>query len=67
MGGGQSYRPTPQQEAPKEEDPQVQKRKAARATQQRYAQGFGSTIATDRSAMGGTGTPAQPGTVEKLG
>lgn len=67
MGGGQSYRPTPQEAAPKEEDPAVQKRKAARATQQRYAQGFSSTIATDRSAMGGTGTPAAPGSVEKLG
>jgi hypothetical protein len=66
MGGGGNYRPAPAEAPPKEEDPQVQKRKAARATQQRYAQGFSSTIATDRAAMGGTQTPT-PGTVEKLG
>lgn len=67
MGGGGSYRPAPAQEPPKEEDPQIQKKKAARATQQRYAQGFASTIATDRQAMGGTPTPAAPGSVERLG
>lgn len=69
-GGGGGYRPAPTPETPKEEDPQVQKKKAARATQQRYAQGFKSTIATDRGALGASPTGGQPtttGTVEKLG
>jgi len=68
-GGGGGYRsPAAAPPPPTEEDPAVQKRKAARMSQQRYAQGFASTIATDRMALGGTQTPDQPaGQVQKLG
>jgi hypothetical protein len=51
-GGGAMRQPAAAPEAPKEEDPAVQKRKAARMSQQRYAQGFASTVATDRSGLG---------------
>jgi len=51
-GGGGMKQPAPAPEPPKEEDPAVQKRKAARMSQQRYAQGFASTVATDRSGLG---------------
>jgi len=68
FGGGGGYKaPAPAPPPPTEEDPAVQKRKAARLSQQRYAQGFASTIATDRSALGGTSTPSPTGSVEKLG
>lgn len=66
-GGGGGYRPQPQAQAPAETDPAVQKKKAARMSQQRYAQGFSSTIATDRSMMGGTQNQQQNAQVEKLG
>jgi hypothetical protein len=67
-GGGQMRQPASAPETPKEEDPAVQKRKAARMSQQRYSQGFASTVATDRSGLGSSAamTPAV-GTTEKLG
>jgi hypothetical protein len=70
-GGGSQRQPAAAPEPTKEEDPAVQKRKAARMSQQRYAQGFSSTVMTDRSAQSGLGTsgatPQTGGTVTKLG
>ena len=69
-GGGGMRQPAAAAESPKEEDPAVQKRKAARMSQQRYAQGFASTVATsrDQSGLGSSAsmTP-QTGTTERLG
>lgn len=68
LGGGGSYRqPAAAPETPKEEDPAVQKRKAARMSQQRYAQGFASTVATDRSGLGASTAMTPSPQTDKLG
>lgn len=67
-GGGGGYRPPAETPAPpKEEDPAVQKRKAARMSQQRYAQGFASTVATDRSGLGASAAATPTPQTDKLG
>lgn len=72
-GGGGSQRPIIQQTAaPTESDPKVQKAKASRLTQQRYQQGFMSTIKSDDRGLGSgtiaTNSGSNPvGSVQKLG
>lgn len=68
--GGSPSMPAPQvaPAPPREEDPEVQRRKGIRQAQARYAKGFASTIATDRSTLGGTQAGGQaPAQVTKLG
>lgn len=66
MKGGSE---APQREAkvatPTESDPAVQKKKASRMTQARYAQGYRSTIASGKpdQGLGQGGAAAAPGTV----
>lgn len=71
-GGGESApRPTPAPAAPSETDPNVQRKKAARMSQARYAQGFRSTIASGApdQTLGGTNPTAggAQGQLTKLG
>lgn len=71
-GGGESApRPTPAPATPSETDPSVQRKKAARMSQARYAQGFRSTIASgapDQTLGGGNPTAGgAQGQLTKLG
>jgi hypothetical protein len=72
-GGGQPPRQA-QVATPTETDPTVQKKKAARMTAARYAQGFRSTIASGKpdqalgsAAPAGAGAAGATGTLTKLG
>lgn len=73
FGGGGGGKPQiVQQAAPAtEEDPNVQKARAARLTQARYSRGFMSTIQSGQQGNGlGSGSIAAPnavGSVQKLG
>lgn len=69
--GGGATPPREQQVAtPTENDPNVQKKKAARMTAAQYASGYRSTIASGKpdQALGSTtgGTAAAPGTTGTL-
>lgn len=70
MKGGGESKPAPvaAQPTPTETDPSVQKKKAARMSQARYAEGFKSTIASGGSdqSLGNPGGGAQ-GQLTKLG
>lgn len=71
-GGGESApRPTPAAPPPTETDPSVQRKKAARMSAARYAQGFKSTIASGApdQTLGGTNPTAgaAQGQLTKLG
>jgi hypothetical protein len=67
--GGGGAPPREQQVAtPTEQDPNVQKKKAARMTAARYAQGFRSTIASGQPDQAlGNSTGAQPGAAGSTG
>jgi hypothetical protein len=72
-GGGGKPQIVQQQAPPTPEDPNVQKARANRLTQDRYARGFMSTIQSgDKQGFGsgGSGSIAAPnavGAVQKLG
>lgn len=72
FGGGGGGKPQiVQQAAPAtEEDPNVQKARAARLTQSRFARGFMSTVQSNQNQGLGGGSIAAPnavGAVQKLG
>lgn len=68
-GGGKAPAPAAPQTPPAETDPAVQKKKAARAYQARYAQGVRSTIASGGSdqTLGNPSGGGAQGQLTKLG
>lgn len=70
-GGGATPPREKQVDVPTAEDPSVQRKKAARATAARYAQGYRASIASGKAdqSLGGEaagGAAAAPGTVGTL-